>query len=75
MESRLLYQTASVAVAFTGVLDVGKASDYLMLSSRENHTQTFAIKMQCFMIGYFPFIYIRARAMYWLLKYICGRFI
>lgn len=34
-EMLLLCQTAPVAVAFTRVLDIGRASDYFMISSRE----------------------------------------
>lgn len=34
-EMLLLCQTAPVTVAFTGVLDIGRESDYFMTSSRE----------------------------------------
>ena len=62
----LLYQTAPVAVAFTGVLDTGKASNYFMISSREITPKHLLLKYTAFYYQLLSFIslYMRAKALY-----------
>lgn len=62
----LLYQTAPVAVAFTGVLDTGKTADYFMISAREITPKHLLLKYTAFYYQLLSFIslYMSARTLY-----------